>query len=683
MLNRFRHATMMPINVDPPVSLALPVNLTPLALIVAVTLLVGCGGSSVSPDGGDTGGTTGGTTGSTTGSTSGGTTGSTTGGNSGGDSGIVLGPLPNPPQTPAPAADDEPIAESGAFDSVTGFLPVRDPGPRLPEPPPPALTDADFAAGPLPPEITIPTGLDPETNAAPFFINLQNAEVIAGEVLEVLYAPSDPDGGLPGMFPQELPEGSEFRDNFDGTKSLVWQPLQADIGIREFTAVALDPVDQRYRSAHTIRIRITAPDDLSTIPNVAPRLEEFVPHTVRLGDPVVLELKGRDLNGTDPVLEIPQLASLGDSAVFNQHPRFDEIFVLQFTATTPGVFPIDVLLRDADDASLTATETVTIEVLPAEAFVRPGLPLRNLAAARNFSIGFASRQGFYHRPDGQIYADIAAAEFDLVTPENSLKMDLLNPEPGRYQFADVDNLVTWAQQNNLRVHGHPLIWHRQLPDWVNDSANADRQILMREYIDRILRRYAGSITLWDVVNEPIAEEGGLRDSVWFEGMGQDYIEIAFRQARASAPDAELVLNDFDIAWNGPKADTLFSLLDDLQAADTPLDGVGFQMHLFTEFDRFNEVEQIFQRVADLGLDIYVTELDVSFAEGSEIDFDLQASIYQQVLSICLQQDACKALQTWGFTDQYSWRRDFQPLPFDARYQPKPAYTAMQQRLGVQ
>jgi len=154
------------------------------------------------------------------------------------------------------------------------------------------------------------------------------------------------------------------------------------------------------------------------------------------------------------------------------------------------------------------------------------------------------------------------------------------------------------------------------------------------------------------------------------------------QAREILPQGTLILNEYDIEINGPKADGFFSLIERMQLRGTPLDAVGFQMHLFSTFDQFDEVRENFQRAADLGLDIYVTELDVSFPEGStERDLQLQADIYREILSICLEQERCKALQTWGFTDQYSWREPLDPLMFDARYQPKPAYFAIQQRLS--
>jgi len=145
-----------------------------------------------------------------------------------------------------------------------------------------------------------------------------------------------------------------------------------------------------------------------------------------------------------------------------------------------------------------------------------------------------------------------------------------------------------------------------------------------------------------------------------------------------APEATLLLNDFDIAVNGEKADTLFSMLDDLIEREVPIDGVGFQLHVFSSFDQFNEVRENFQKVADRGLDIYITELDVAL--NTEDSFVTQAQVYQSIVEACLEQPRCKAIQTWGFTDQYSFREIFEPLMFDKNYQPKPAYEAIQSAL---
>jgi endo-1,4-beta-xylanase len=201
---------------------------------------------------------------------------------------------------------------------------------------------------------------------------------------------------------------------------------------------------------------------------------------------------------------------------------------------------------------------------------------------------------------------------------------------------------------------------------------------LTDFITRIMSRYGDDIPIWDVVNEPLADDGSLRESLWLEAMGEDYIELALRTARAQSADATLLINEFDISMAGRKFDALLALIDRLQASDVPLDGIGFQMHLFASYDQFEELRVNFAAVAARGLDIYITELDVAMDIGDTVL--QQADVYRQVLSICLEQTACRAVQTWGFTDQYSFRSIYDPLPFDRAYQPKPAWQAMQEVL---
>ncbi len=589
----------------------------------------------------------------------------------------LLPPLPATPLSPAPGPDDEPTDVNRPVTAINRFFLVEDPPRRIEPVSAFALNDDDFNAGTPEPVISAPNGFDTTTNAAPYFDGISNREVFAGQTLEVLFRPLDDDGGLPGMFPNSLPEGASFSDNFNGTKTFRWMPLQGDVGITTITITAVDSEEPFYRSAQTILIRVNEPEDLSTIPNFPPVVNNVRNHTVRVGDPVVFELKGSDRNSTYPTVEVPNPPP---GATVVPHYIFDEVTVLRFTPDEPGVVEFDVVARDADDPSLTGSSTVSTTVEAAAEFVLPGKRLRALAGERDFHLGFAALQGFYHQADGALYSDLAGLEFNLVSTENSMKWGYINPEPGTFRWADADNVIAFAKHYNQVVHGHPMIWHRQLPLWLYETPTNTLQGHMREFIDRLAQRYGDDVAIWDVVNEPIADEGGFRPSLWFNAMGEDYIDIAFRQARESDPDGILLLNEYDIAWDTPKTATLFPLLESLQQKGTPLDGVGFQLHIDAKFDLFDEVEANFQRAADMGLDIYVTELDVAITDADTTEAD-QANVYERILDICLRQPRCKALQLWGFTDQYSWRRGQSPLVFDAAYKPKPAYFALQRRLG--
>ena len=641
----------------------------PLASALLATLaLVGCGGGDDSPSAADAPGGTD--------EPGGGHDPAPSGGDPGPVGNAPLGPLPSPPLTEPPSADDEPVPEGAGFTAASSFAPVRDPQAFPLAALAPTLTEADFAAGLPAPVIERPVGVDAADNAAPSFEGLDNVRVTAGETLKLRYVPVDPDGGLPGMFPQRLPEGARFVDNFDGTKSLVWQPLQADLGVNAFTVVAIDPEDGGLRSSQTVLIAVDAPDDPATIANVAPRLFEVPEYVVRLGDPVLAEIEGIDRNGTAPTLE---LVSPPPDATLLPRPFEPERYALRFVPSAPGETVVDVLVRDADDASLTGAGQVVLDVRAPAAFELEGERLRTLGTARGIEVGSAISPFFHRQADGGLYEAVAADEFALVTPESSMKMDAINPAPGHYAFADTDNLVAFARANDMRVRGHPLVWHRQLPAWVRATPPATREGHMREFIARIVGRYADDVAHWDVVNEPLADDGSLRASIWSDAMGEGYIDTAFRQARALDADATLVLNEFDIAFDGPKFDELLELVDRLLERDVPIDAVGFQLHLFASYDEFDELAAHMAAVAARGLDVHVTELDVALTDTT--DEAAQAEVYARVVEICLAEPRCTVLQTWGFTDRYSFRSMSDPLPLDRAYRPKPAYEALQDALS--
>jgi len=588
-----------------------------------------------------------------------------------------LPPLPSPPLTPAPDASNEPVAETRPVSALRDLAIVADPRGRVIDPDEPTLTDADFEAGLPAPTTRVLPGTVVAGNTVPVFAGLSNREVFAGDVLEIVLDPDDPDGGHPGMFPEGLPEGARYIDNLDGTRSLIWRPLQPDVGIHSFTIVAVDASEPGLRSAQPVLIRVTLPDDPSRIENLAPGINAVPPSVARAGDPVVLALRVTDPNGTVPELVLPQLPPGATLIPEGNDPGTS---ILRFVPGAPGPLPLRLIARDADDPALVTESVVDLDILPASAFELPGARLRTLARPHDLLVGFAAIKGFYGFPDGAIYADLAGEEFDIVSSENSLKPDGLNPLPGVWHWAAADNLVAWAQSEGLAVHGHTLVWYTQLPGWMKRTPVAMREGHMREFIDRVMRRYASDILVWDVVNESFEDDGRYRESIWHEAMGERYIDIAFRQARSSDPDALLIYNDYDVAIAGPKADAMFDMLAGLRERDVPIDGVGFQVHLFADFDAFDELAASLARADALGLDAWITELDVSM-RGNQTEAQ-QARVYAGVTSACLQAPNCRGLQTWGFTDRYSWRGQHAPLPLDARYQAKPAYRALQGTLGT-
>ncbi len=282
------------------------------------------------------------------------------------------------------------------------------------------------------------------------------------------------------------------------------------------------------------------------------------------------------------------------------------------------------------------------------------------------------------------YADTAGRRFDVVTPENELKWDLVEPAQGVFNFAVADAIVDFAQSRGQTVHGHALAWYAQNPAWLtNGSFTRDQLIaILTNHITTVVGRYRGRVSAWDVVNEAVTDDGALRSTVWSTGIGPDYLDIAFRAAHAADPGAALYLNDYNIEGPGTKSDALYDLAAGLVARGVPIDGVGFQAHLIPGSVSEAGLAGQFQRYVGLGLEVAVTELDVRVpVPASQSSLATQAATYAIVRDACVATPECASLTTWGFTDAFSWIPSWFPgygaaLPWDAAYAPKPAYDVL-------
>ncbi|MBZ0292723.1 MAG: endo-1,4-beta-xylanase [Anaerolineae bacterium] len=319
-------------------------------------------------------------------------------------------------------------------------------------------------------------------------------------------------------------------------------------------------------------------------------------------------------------------------------------------------------------------------------------PLRELADARDIYIGAAAQSGLL---EGD-YADVLSREFNLLTTEWETKMCVTHPTATTYDFTGTDKLVEFAEEHQMVVRGHTLLWHECFPDWLaSDDYTRDEAIdIMREYIHTVVERYKGRIAIWDVVNEAITDNGLFRSTPWYRMIGEDYIELAFRFAHEADPDVLLFYNDYGAEVLNRKSDRIYKLVSDMLENEVPIDGVGLQMHLQVGDvgDRLpinrQAVTENINRLGDLGLQVHITELDLKHpGKADESVLEQQAQNYRDVVEICLSAEPCTAIIVWGVTDRYSWIKDFDnnpdaaPLLFDEDYQPKPAYTAVQQALA--
>jgi endo-1,4-beta-xylanase len=280
------------------------------------------------------------------------------------------------------------------------------------------------------------------------------------------------------------------------------------------------------------------------------------------------------------------------------------------------------------------------------------------------------------------YRTVLNREFNIVTAENAMKWESTEPNPNQFTFAGADTVVSTARANGQQIHGHTLVWHSQTPGWVQSLGATQMRAAMQSHINAVVGRYADSVRSWDVVNEAFNEDGTRRASFWQNTLGNDYIADAFRFARAADPDAELCINDFNTEGMNAKSNGLFSLVQQLVQQGVPINCVGFQSHLAIQFGFPSNVQANFQRFANLGLNVKITELDVRMQTPRDANKDTQqATFYRNMVSACVAVTRCNQITIWGFTDKFSWVPQTFPsegfaLPFDNNYAAKPAYTAI-------
>lgn len=300
------------------------------------------------------------------------------------------------------------------------------------------------------------------------------------------------------------------------------------------------------------------------------------------------------------------------------------------------------------------------------------------------------------------YSSVLGREYSVLEPENDMKWGAIHPNPpgspNEYNFVPGDGLVTFAQAHAMAVRGHNLAWYIYNPQWLangNYSAAQLNQIL-HDHITTVVNHYKGQVYAWDVINEALDDSTGqLRDSIWYNkpgiGLsGNGYIAQAFRWAHEADPAALLFYNDYNVEdVNLAKSNAMYTMVQALLAQGVPIDGVGLQMHVTPDQGYISTagLDANIARFTALGLQVHITELDVRVAVNAggvatAANLQAQAQRYHDIAAVCVKYPGCTLLQTWGFTDKYSWIPSSfagfgAALPFDVVYQPKPAYTSME------
>ncbi|HWS33671.1 MAG TPA: endo-1,4-beta-xylanase [Actinoplanes sp.] len=270
------------------------------------------------------------------------------------------------------------------------------------------------------------------------------------------------------------------------------------------------------------------------------------------------------------------------------------------------------------------------------------------------------------------YTTIANREFDMVTAENEMKLDATEPSQNQFSFTAGDRIVNWAISNGKRVRGHTLAWHSQQPGWMQNMSGSTLRNAMLNHVTRVATYYRGKIHSWDVVNEAFADgsSGARRDSN-LQRTGNDWIEAAFRAARAADPGAKLCYNDYNTDnWSHAKTQAVYRMVQDFKQRGVPIDCVGFQAHFNSGNPVPSNYHTTLQNFANLGVDVQITELDI---EGSGSS---QAEQYRGIVQACLAVTRCNGITVWGVRDTDSWRASGTPLLFNGNGQKKAAYDAV-------
>jgi endo-1,4-beta-xylanase len=335
------------------------------------------------------------------------------------------------------------------------------------------------------------------------------------------------------------------------------------------------------------------------------------------------------------------------------------------------------------------------------------------AAAARYGRFFGSAVRIDDLDTKQYLREAIIRECSQLVPEFEMNWNAIEPAYGQLLFSKMDDLIAFAIANGKRVRGHTLLWHLGTPDWAAEMIRKKQDWnLIGRYFGSVIPRYSDVIGMWEVVNEPIdpgRRADGLRESVFLEAFGPDYVARALMQARIFAPRAQLIVNEYGLEYDLPEEVDrryfLLKLLERLRNVGAPIDGVGVQAHLDLRKGHISEaaVARFLREVADLGLSIVVTELDVKeadYAAPAEERDRLVADEVRRYLDVALGEPAVTGVTTWGLSDLHSWlevtKDDYarfagawtdgtgpgfnRGLPLDSSMRAKPMYFAIRDAL---
>ena len=329
--------------------------------------------------------------------------------------------------------------------------------------------------------------------------------------------------------------------------------------------------------------------------------------------------------------------------------------------------------------------------------IRSSISLSNFYK-NSFKIGTAVSINEMSSINNKKVENIIKNHFTSITPENAMKPESILRKNGDFNWKEADKIIDFAKMNNIVVRGHTLLWHKQTPDWFFKNSNNEYlskdELYLRQYqyMEKVMNRF-DYVEVWDVVNEVVSDNFNSsqlyrsKNSNWYKICGEEFVEKAFLMANAISPEKKLFYNDYNLLQK-QKQDKVFKMLENLIKKGVPIHGLGIQAH-WTVYDSPKEIENLIKRFSSLGLDIHITELDLSVFKRNRDNFDSnyvfdkneekkQAKSYKNIFKVFTKhKDKISSVSFWGVSDKDSWlnnhpikgRRNY-PLLFNDEYKPK-------------
>lgn len=316
------------------------------------------------------------------------------------------------------------------------------------------------------------------------------------------------------------------------------------------------------------------------------------------------------------------------------------------------------------------------------------------------------------------HSEHLAKHYNMLTAENIMKPDAIQPQEGNFTFDRADAMIEFAKENDMDVRFHTLVWHNQTANWVfqdkdgnpmvvdgeiadPDNHEENKQLLLdriENHIRTVVERYAHDIDSWDVLNEAI-EGNGYRESDYYIMTGDEFIHHAFRVAgdelAKQGASGKLYYNDYE-TQDRRKSQLIYEMAEEMIELGIPIDGIGHQAHMSLSWPSVDDLVDSIERMASLGLDNQITELDMSiytsdhqetYGEYENIPdevFEEQAERYDDLFTALRDlSDDVSSVVFWGIGDDHTWLHDFPvqgrlnaPFVFDHELQVKPAYWAI-------